>query len=365
MTTDIWHYPRTTLAEQVLQLFEIGISSALIFFAPRRMGKTEFLRKDIEPLASDKGWQTFYFSFLDVGEKALEEFTKELASFTQKTDTIYSKTGRLLKRVKKISGQAAGVKAEIELNNPHAIDHNLKSLISRLATRNKILLLLDEVQILAQRSTNTQFIAALRTTLDIHKDNVKVIFTGSSREGLRRMFSQANAPFFHFGQNLPFPELGHGFTDHLSDIFKKVTGRKLNKEELWNNFQSMQKVPQLARALVERIALNPALTLAEAKEQLITEIIDDRTFIGSWQNCTTLEQLLLQEIAVGITALFSEETRNRLGSKLGINKLAVSSIQSSVRSLQRKGLIGRLPERGGYFIDDPNFESWLRQSRYE
>ena len=34
----------------------------------------------------------------------------------------------------------------------------------------------------------------LRTALDMYKDNIKVIFTGSSRDGLRKMFSQADTP---------------------------------------------------------------------------------------------------------------------------------------------------------------------------
>ena len=66
MIDDIWHYPRTALAKQVLGMIESGLSTALVFFAPRRMGKTEFLLKDVYPLAKSKGVLPFYFSFLDV-----------------------------------------------------------------------------------------------------------------------------------------------------------------------------------------------------------------------------------------------------------------------------------------------------------
>ena len=58
---------RTELAKQILGMFETGLASSLTFFAPRRMGKTEFLRKDITPLAEQFGWHIFYFSFLDAG----------------------------------------------------------------------------------------------------------------------------------------------------------------------------------------------------------------------------------------------------------------------------------------------------------
>lgn len=34
------------------------------------MGKTEFLRKDITPLAEAAGWRVFYFSFLAADHKS-------------------------------------------------------------------------------------------------------------------------------------------------------------------------------------------------------------------------------------------------------------------------------------------------------
>ncbi len=91
MSKDLWHFSRAELAQQVLGMFEAGLSSALVFFAPRRMGKTEFLRKDILPLAEKKGWKTFYFSFLDIGERVQEEFTGALGNFAESIGAISNK----------------------------------------------------------------------------------------------------------------------------------------------------------------------------------------------------------------------------------------------------------------------------------
>jgi uncharacterized protein len=358
MSKDLWHFPRSDLAQQVLGMFEAGLSSALIFFAPRRMGKTEFLRKDILPYAEKKGWKIFYFSFLDIGERVQEEFTNSLANFAEKNGAISNKNS-ILSRVRKIGAEAVGVKANIEFEKSENIS-DMKSIFSSLAEKGKILLLMDEIQVLAIKCSNDQFIAGLRTALDINKDLIKVIFTGSSREGLRRMFSQTSAPFFHFGQNLPFPELSREFTDHLANVFKKVTKRNLDKNLLWDNFLKMDKVPQLARSLVERLALNPNITISEAKEQLLGDVFNDRAFAEIWENSSKLEQILLKEIADGTEAIFSEKQRTIFAKKLGVPNLAVPSVQSSIRVLQRKNLIGKLPDRSSYFIDDPNFKSWLQ-----
>lgn len=361
MTTDLWHYPRTRLAEQVLGMFETGLSSALTFFAPRRMGKTEFLRKDVSPLAEAKGWQVFYFSFLDADAAGSGEFVSTLARFTEGAGII-SKAKVALRGIGKVSGEVVGVKAGLELRGTALAGENVKDLIARLAAKKRrTLMLLDEVQVLAQDAGNASFVAALRTAFDMHKDAVKVIFTGSSREGLRRMFSEAKAPFFHFGQNLSFPEFDRGFTDHLAAAFGKTTGRELDGDAIFAAFESMQRVPQLARSLVERLALNPGMALEEAHAQLVAEVVDSRSFAESWNVCTALERLLLEEITAHATQMYGAETRAKLAKRLGIPELPVASVQSALRSLQKKGLIGRQPDRGGYFIDDPNFRGWMLQ----
>jgi hypothetical protein len=352
-----WHYPRTDLAKQIIGMFDTGLANSLVFFAPRRMGKTEFLCKDIQPLAQKLGWQTFYFSFLDAGVQIKEEFRGDIYRFAEEVGAIPAK--KLSRRINKVGGEVLGIRADIELRDPQRSDLKIKEIIKQLAKKGKTLLLMDEVQVLANDRDNEQFIAALRTALDINKDAVKVIFTGSSQEGLRQMFSQAKAPFFHFGQNLPFPELGQDFTDHLVKAFEKATQRTLDREYLWQVFVEMGKVPQLIRSLVERLALNPDLSMDAAKKQLLTQVYDDRAFVNIWRECSALEKLVLLEIVKDGTSLFAVVTRAQLAKTLGIDALAPTTIQAAIRALLRKMLIGRLEERGCYYIADPNFKNWL------
>lgn len=361
MMNDIWHYPRQALAKQVLGMFESGLSSALVFFAARRMGKTEFLLKDMRPLANKQGWHVLYFSFLDVGSNAKESFTLALIEFAIEMGGI--KWEKFQKRIKKVEGGIAGIHAGLEFRDPQQTKFTLKEIITDLAKQNhKILLLLDEVQILSIDAKNKDFIAALRTVLDIHKDVIKVIFTGSSQVGLRRMFSRADAPFFHFGQNLPFPELQQDFIEHLVNIFNKATQRKLDSEKLWRVFLEMDRVPQLIRSLVEQLILYPDLTMHQAKNQLLQDLATDREYVMIWENSSILERLLLRAIVMGESELFSVDKRSILAQQMGIETLAVSTVQSAIRSLKRREIIGCLPGRGIYDIDDPNFKSWIEHN---
>ena len=126
----------------------------------------------------------------------------------------------------------------------------------------------------------------------------------------------------------------------------------------------MEKVPQLARSLVERLALNPNMSIKEAKTELLADILNDRAFEQIWDNCSPLEQFVLLEIANDTVGIFSEKTRKEFSKKLEIPELSVVKMQSATRSLSRKLLIGRSPLRGHYFIDDPNFKNWIQKIRH-
>lgn len=354
---DIWHYPRTELAKQVLGMFDTGLASSLTFFAPRRMGKTEFLRKDITPLAVEQGWRVFYFSFLDAGEQSESQFIQALQEFA-KQDNVLKQAGKLLKKLGSVSTEVAGVKAEVNLAEEQAVSSNLLSIIKMLYNQDKpVLLLLDEIQALAGiRHKST--IAGLRTALDMHKDRIKVIFTGSSREGLRQMFSASNAPFFHYGQNLNFPELTREFTDHLAQAFFVSTQRSLDKDSLWQTFLDLQRNPQLARSLVERLALQPMLTIDFAKGQLIEDTTGYRDFAGLWESLKPLEKLLLQAIAQGQSELYGTAFRRYLAEQIGIDDVAVSSVQSALRSLSNRQQVFK-SDNQGYQVEDLLFKEWI------
>lgn len=114
------------------------------------MGKTEFLRKDITPVAEGRGWNVLYFSFLDADASAARSFAAAVAAF--------AKASKALGCIGKVSGGVGGVEAGVELRAAEVDD--IKVVIHRLATeRGKVLLLLDEVQALASPAHGT-FVAA-------------------------------------------------------------------------------------------------------------------------------------------------------------------------------------------------------------
>lgn len=171
------------------------------------------------------------------------------------------------------------------------------------------------------------------------------------------MFSSSTAPFFHYGQNLNFPDLDKGFTDHLAGVFYHTTKRDLDNDELWQAFDEMNKVPQMIRALIEKLALNPSLDIATAKDELLSDIGASHSYLASYHALTALQQHLLTHIATGQGELYSTATKEQLSEKLGV-EIGTPAIQSAIRSLSNKGLLFKL-DNGVYEIDDPFFKDWL------
>src|SRR6185312_14010498 len=65
---DPWHFARPLLAQKYLKTFRVGLLSAQALFAPRRMGKSEFLEQDLIPAARKTGLLTAYLNLWDARE---------------------------------------------------------------------------------------------------------------------------------------------------------------------------------------------------------------------------------------------------------------------------------------------------------
>ncbi|BEV73409.1 MULTISPECIES: ATP-binding protein [unclassified Paludibacterium] len=360
MPDDALHYPRQKLAESVLMMLDSGLSSALTLFAPRRMGKTEFLLKDLLPLAEQHGWRVGYHSFMeDDGHGGAHHFPAMLAAFADEEHWLARTLDKIGSHLL-IRGQWGPASIENRPPSPTAPLPAVSQLIGDLAAQKKpVLLLLDEIQELARRSGSATLIASLRTGLDLHRDRVKVIFTGSSQAGLRAMFGDARAPFFHFATLIDFPPLDEGFTRHMAQGYQRITRRPLDEAALWQAFLQLGRVPLHLRALVEELALNPERTLTEALTARLNLLSDTSAFESRWLGLAPLEQSLLRAIAAGQHSPYRQGSRVALAAELGLPTLTPSQVQTALRKLERRDVVTR--DAQGWRLADPVFAEWLKE----
>ena len=79
---DPLYFHRPAYAAKLVSSLKDGITHAFTLFAPRRMGKTQFLLKDVAPLAEQQGFNVLYFSFMDATNPD-SDFQAALFAFAQ------------------------------------------------------------------------------------------------------------------------------------------------------------------------------------------------------------------------------------------------------------------------------------------
>jgi hypothetical protein len=240
-----------------LDTFRAGLISSIVLFAPRRKGKTEFLLEDLLPAAEEAGYRTVYCSLWQNRSDPLASLLLALRNAAKPKTFSEKFHERLLRSLKKTSveldiGAAGKLKAEAEFNSRDPANQAaLQSLPEMLdavvsLSKGKVLIALDEIQHLAKPEFE-ELVAALRTTLDVRKKNVKTVFTGSSRNRLQLMFSQIKAPLFQFSQTTDFPDLDQRFVQFIMEAFFHATGRQVDLEQANAAFASLGHTPGLFR----------------------------------------------------------------------------------------------------------------------
>ena len=370
MMEDPWHFERTGFSARILTLLTGGPAQALTLFAPRRTGKTEFLLKDLAPLAGSRGHRVIYASFWQAPLSPLAVLLHALETSLKRGrpgDRIRSAALAFVPRLS-LSGSVpgAGVNAEIDLTAlegkpPGDLLLYLDDLLERASRKRRAtILLLDEAQELARARGNAPLVAALRTSLDKRSDRLKAVFTGSSREGLAAMFSARQAPFFHFATPVELPALDAPFVDHVLGAFRKVARRTLKRRDMLRAFEKLHANPYFFRVLVETLLHDPALDVDTALGRVRERIAADLGYPGVWLGLTPVQRATARVLADGGGRPFSRRFRHAAGVALGEETPPAARIQAALRRLERLGLADT--HTGDWALVDPEFAAWIREN---
>ena len=366
MSNSPWHFPRKDFAERVTASFVDGGSTALTLFAPRRTGKTQFLVHDLAPAAERRKCTVVYASFWQTADTPVATLTHAIEGAV-KTPAFWQRTGSALTGMKpKIRIAPMGSGGEIDLSRPENEDAGqdplllLDDMIGQLPASYKtpLLLMLDEVQGLAAPE-HLAFVAALRTSLDKRRDTVRTIFTGSSMDGLRAMFSNRQAPFFHFGNNIELPQLGDDFVRHVLAAHKNATHRDVPFEPAMAFFAQVDNSPFMMRSVLERMALNPDADFETAATRVREDLAERQGFPNLWSQLNPLAQAVLVEIVKGEIALTSKAARDRMASATGEAEISPGRVSGALRTLSRKNIIHKIED--AWALQDPDFGRFISQ----
>ncbi len=367
LNRNLWHYPRTELAESFYRLLIKGPVQAISLFGPRRTGKTQFLTQDLAPLAESRGHKVVYASLWQTIDSPLGILLYEL--------DMAVRGGSVLNRIKTIAGDIApkfslkaplgGPSLEVDLSklkgkSPESHLLLLDQYCEKLSNRRRpAFLLLDEFQEIARSDGAKPLMAALRTSLDKRKDGLVAVFTGSSQEGLRQMFSARQAPFFRFAQPMELPALDDSFVAHQLKAMRSTSKVKVDRAEALEVFEAFGRVPLVFQRWLMTLALHPGKTGREAIDDVRAGVADEFGYVTRWLDLTPPQRLAVRLLANGVTRLYSKEAAAEIELLTGQPAPSASKLQTAMERLNRLGLIDEF-ERAPR-LNDPLFAGWVRQ----
>lgn len=359
---DAYFCDRKEETESLLRLVVNG--NNVLLMSPRRMGKSGLIHHVFNRPEIKKDYNTF---FIDIYEtSSLEEFIQKLGQ------EIVGKLSRkgwgpLSTFLKSLSGlrgvfsmdPSTGLPAfSVGIGEILHPETTLDEIFAYLERSDKpCIVAIDEFQKIADyEQRNVEAILRSRIQL-LH--NTSFIFSGSERSILAQMFGSASRPFYQSTASMSLgPIPCHDYSDFASRMFKSY-GKQLDESAVTDLYNLVQGYTYyLQRALNESFSLLPSGQVCDRSflfgriDEILTANSDSYKDLLS--ALTPNQRALLSAVAVEGSAMniTSLEFANRHG--LG----AISSIQSAARSLLKRQLLTKDPQKR-YYLDDKFLELWL------
>ncbi len=363
-----WHFSRTDLAERYLSLLELGITSSYAIIAPRRKGKTLFMLQDLMPLAQQKGYLPVYASLwqnINAPHEGMIAALEEAIAALDKKSTL-SRLRQAKVRKTTVSNDLLG-KMEIEFaDNPGKpsskeliyLEH-LLSTLEQKAGKLSVLLLIDEIQHLATSKNFEPLAHTLRTMLDKRQGKVKSFFTGSSKHYMELLLNEAQSPFYHFAEILPFPDLDGRFIEFLRHKLVADYHMAVPLQPLSKAFSSFDYSPYWMMKLIAHMITYKAN--AEKAEDHVLQLMEAAEgFEETARKMKPIDRIVFMALSNDQNP-FSKDLMARIDRETTVKGVA-SNIQRSIQRLMEANLVSQL-QKGLYKVEKPGLRRYLEQSQ--
>lgn len=276
------YFPRHELAEEMINAL-LGRSlfgdehNGLFLAAPRRTGKTTFLRSDLTPALEAQGVVVVYVDlWSDQRQNPAALISRAIAAVMER---YRSQLEKLMTRSGvtgiDIGGWISFKRTAAEESKPGsiALSEALDMLIK--AADAPVALIIDE----AQQALTSQEGEALMVALKSARDQLNtpdgihlmLVMSGSDRDKLLRLVNSHAAPFFG-SQIRAMPMLDQTFVDHLAALIERhgSVERTIDRRTLGEAFAAFGYRPQYFMSALNS-ALGPMTEMTGSPEQAVLE----------------------------------------------------------------------------------------------
>jgi hypothetical protein len=343
--------------------------SGLFLAAPRRTGKSTFLREDLQPALEGLGWTSVYVDLW--AEKSAEpailmarEIRKALSKFAGTIAKLAKSAG--LEKVN-VFGALSLSMASLSLPEDVSLTDALDALVT--AAGRPVVLIVDEAQHALNSSAGMNAMFALKAARDrLNQTSVGqrlyLVFTGSNQDKLTRLVLTRKQPFFGC-RITKFPRLGQNFSDDFTAYInaKLAPNNQFNKDDVFEAFKLVGHRPELLRSIISDLALegDAAQLASELKAQAasfrerIWGALESEFAALAPVQRAVLERMLQE----GLNFAPFTEASLRAYSALAGQTVDAAGAQSALKALREKDLVWQAAY-GDYALEDESMVTWYQ-----
>ncbi|MGC6372714.1 hypothetical protein [Pseudomonas sp. K2I15] len=352
-------------------------SSGMFLAAPRRTGKSTFLRNDLIPECTARGWLPVYVDLwtnreIDPAELISGAIGKALGEFESAVSKAAKKAGiEKISLLRTLSWDFTKPQLPAGTTLTHALD------VLHQVSGQMIVLIVDEAQHALNSEGGVNAMFALKAARDhlnggSTADGLRLVFTGSSRDKLANLVLKSKQPFF--GAHItPFPLLGRDYVEFVTGLWNQrlAATNQFNLEDMDYAFQLVGRRPEMLNKLLTEVSVG----LGEASnlgELLRTGALNHQAGIWSdyesaYNDLSPLQQAVLEvmgERTLGKQPFspFAEKTFLDVNSKLELAQAepnaSTPNVQKALEVLREKELVWKA-NRGEYALEDSTMAEWL------
>ena len=369
---DTFFFKRTEEANRVAAMITpdmfSGHLSGLFMAAPRRTGKSTFLRQDLVPVLEKRGDLVLYVDLWNEKETdPAELITTCIKNAIRKFDNPITKIRNMIpfSRV-----GAMGVSVDIKSSRSlSGTIPDVLEILSKTAKKN-IVFIIDEAQQSLETRSGRSAMYALKSARDAINQNFSefnlfLVMTGSHQDKLSSLINGRKAPFF--GAFIrEFPRIDMEFASVAAEKINEclASESQVSVKSVEDAFEAIGRRPEILNECLRGLFSDSETKGDDALRSIVTEKKNSlyQEFISVIEGLPDLHVALLRKINIdGLDFLpFSNETRAAL-VKLGIDELpSVDLIRDALESLCEKELAWR-PSYDKYILANSDIEGALEE----
>jgi hypothetical protein len=351
-------------------------SSGLFLAAPRRTGKTTFIKEDLMPLLRDQGATVIYADLWE--DKAINPSQVIINAIR----AAMSANEGLITRTAKGAGltkfKVAGFEVDLAAIGAHDGISLARALESfALATRKAIVMVIDEAQHAQTSEEGRQTLFALKAARDAMKGagspGFRLVATGSNSSKLATLVNAKDQAFYM----APLEDLELLGMDYLAWVLQMSALRqKPTLSALRQGFEMCCHRPEPLRAVLRELGRvrSDAAVAPDALDARFLALMRQNlqaardSFLQGGHGMAALDACVLRRMALlgkdftPFDAAALAHYRQLLEADGSTPELPTqSSVQSALLRLQKEGLVWNAG-RGVWLIEDAQHSEWIRAS---